>query len=214
MNSSNSSSPNLITKGPSFFDLLEKSWSTLKPHLSLGVGITLGAIIIQMLLIRIPFLGLFLGFLLFPGYILCMNAIRKNQLFDFNQLLWSWQDFNRILQLILLNIVSGLMIFLGLLFFIIPGIYFIVTLVFDRFIFILEKQDAIFSIKKSMELVKNHWWYIHNLYAWLLLLNLLGLLALGIGLLVTVPLTTMILLEAYEALKNHHDVLPPSSTSV
>jgi len=194
------------TEGPTFFNLLEKSWAALNKNIGLGIGITIAYFIAQVIFVKIPVIGLFFGFLFTPGYLLCLNSLRKNEAPDLNQFIWGLSDFNRVLQLLALNILSGVIISIGFILLIIPGIYLFVSLTFNQIIFCLDVQDAPLCMKKSMALVKNRWWYVHNLYLWLFLLNLLGLIAFGIGLLVTIPLTYLILLEVYFSLKTQAEV--------
>lgn len=192
---------NSPAKGPPFSDLLKESWQSLKQQLGLGIGITILFLAAGILLNRLPLIGILLGFLLNPGYILFLNAIRTNDNPNANHLLWLFSDFNRILQFLALSVLTMVIVSLGLVLLLIPGIYLFITLTFSQIIFLLEKPDAISSMKQSMALVKNRWWYIHNIYLWLFLLNLGGFLALGVGLLVTIPLTHIIHLNLYSRIK-------------
>lgn len=74
--------------------------------------------------------------------------------------------------------------------FLLACVYFGVRLGFFYY-FIVEHASVgpIASFKKSFELTKGRFWYILGLWFALLLLNLLGLLALVVGLLVTIPIT-------------------------
>ena len=194
---------NSPVKGPIFSELLKESWQSLNQQLGLGIGITILFLAAGILLNRLPLIGILLGFLLSPGYLLFLNAIRNKENPNSNHLLWLFSDFNRVLQFLALSVLSMVIISLGFLLLLIPGIYLFIALAFNQIIFLLEKPDAIFSMKQSMELVKNRWWYIHNIYFWLFLLNLGGFLALGVGLLVTIPLSHIILFNLYSHLKSN-----------
>lgn len=201
MNESSITNQNSPIKGPSFSNLLEESWHSLKPQLGLGIGVTICFMVVGILLSRIPYIGLFLGVLVTPGYLLFLNAIRTNTNPNSSHLLWLFSDFNYVLQFLALSVLSMAVISLGFILLLIPGIYLFIALAFNQIIFLLEKPDAIFAMKESMDLVKNRWWYIHNIYFWLFLLNLAGFLALGVGLLVTIPLSHIILFNLYSHIK-------------
>jgi hypothetical protein len=66
--------------------------------------------------------------------------------------------YRRIAPLLGLNFLYGLIITVGFLFFIFPGIYFSVILIFSIPILIYERQNISDSISKSFDLVRGNWW--------------------------------------------------------
>lgn len=67
---------------------------------------------------------------------------------------------NRFWRYIGVNILSGLIVFLGLLFFVIPGIIFSIWLAFVEYALVLENKKVIECLKRSRELVRGNWWSI------------------------------------------------------
>ncbi len=59
---------------------------------------------------------------------------------------------------ILLGLVSVVLVTLGFLFLIVPGIIVSVWIVFAYFILLLENESIIAALKKSREYVRGHWW--------------------------------------------------------
>jgi len=58
------------------------------------------------------------------------------------------------------SIVLSLIIFVGLILFIVPAIIFLVWFTFAVFVLVLENARIIESLKRSREYVKGHWWAV------------------------------------------------------
>jgi len=99
------------------------------------------------------------------------------------------------------SVLSGLMILVGFILLIVPGIILGVMLMFVGYVVIEEKLGPVDAIKRSMALTKGNRWKLFQLALALLLLNILGLLALLVGLFVTIPVSFMATVHAYRALK-------------
>lgn len=191
----------LPSEAPTFSYLLDKSWKALNKNLGKGIQITLVFIALSFICSAIPVIGSIVSLLLSPGYLICLNRLRVGEKVDLDQLLWGFSDFQLSLKFLIFRLVSGFIILLGLILLLIPGIYLIIALTFSEAQFTLVNQNAFDCMEKSMALVKNRWWYIHNLFFWATLLNIAGLLAFGIGVLITLPLSSIIFLEAFYFLK-------------
>ena len=95
----------------------------------------------------------------------------------------------KVVRNIVAGILVGAMVIIGLIFFIIPGIYIAIRLMFFTY-YIIDKDAGIMdSIKMSWELTKNGVINLFFLSIIFLFLNFLGALLFGIGLAVTIPLT-------------------------
>lgn len=99
------------------------------------------------------------------------------------------------------SLLAGLMILLGLVLLIVPGIIVGLMLTFVGYIVIEEKLSPIAAIKRSVALTKGSLWKLFQLSLALLLLNILGLLALLVGLFVTIPVSFIAMVHAYRTLK-------------
>ena len=68
------------------------------------------------------------------------------------------------------------MIFLGFLFLllIIPGIIFAIYWIFAAYVFFGEKKGILYSLRKSMEIVKGRWWRVFG-YSILMILIMVGI---------------------------------------
>jgi hypothetical protein len=65
---------------------------------------------------------------------------------------------HKIGKIIVLNIITGIMIFFALILLVIPGIYLAVALTFVQVILVVEDVPVFKSISRSMSLIKEKWW--------------------------------------------------------
>lgn len=101
------------------------------------------------------------------------------------------KDYKMVLKLIVGNFLAGVVIILGFLALIVPGIVFAVRLQFTGFLIIEHQLGPIEAIKRSWNLTKNNFFTLLGFGIIALLLNIFGFLLLIVGLLVTVPLTSL-----------------------
>ncbi len=102
-------------------------------------------------------------------------------------------------QIVLAKLISGVFIVFGFLFLIIPGIYFAVAYGFSSLMVVFTGSEFWPALENSRRLISKKWFSFFGFFLLLGLINLLGLLALGLGLLVTIPFTYC---TVYAAFKN------------
>lgn len=98
------------------------------------------------------------------------------------------------------SLLLGLAIVLGLLLLIVPGIIFALMFMFATLIVIDRERGPIEAMKESMRITRGHKWPLLGFALVLVLLNVLGLLALGVGLLVSIPVSLLAFMHAYRSL--------------
>ena len=86
----------------------------------------------------------------------------------------------------------------------VPVTYFTIRLCFAVCFIVDQESGASESISQSWTLTKGHFWLIFLLFAIILGLNILGAMALFIGLLFTVPFSSLILIIAYRQMVNNY----------
>jgi uncharacterized membrane protein len=99
------------------------------------------------------------------------------------------------------ELLALLIILVGLVLFLIPGIIASLGLSFAPYIVVDRGLGPVESLKESWRITKGNKWRIFLLGLALLGVNLLGLIALGVGLLVSVPITLLALVHAYRFLQ-------------
>lgn len=98
------------------------------------------------------------------------------------------------------SLLAGIIILVGLILFIVPGIIAGIMLMFVGYVVIEEKLGPINALKKSIALTKGNRWKLFQLALLTLGLNILGFLALLVGLFVTVPVSFLMAVHAYRTL--------------
>jgi len=86
----------------------------------------------------------------------------------------------------------------------IPIIFFTIRLCFVVCFIVDQESGSSESISQSWTLTKGHFWFITLLFLVMLGLNILGAMALFVGLLFTVPFSSLILIIAYRHLVNSY----------
>jgi uncharacterized membrane protein len=105
-----------------------------------------------------------------------------------------------LLNLAMAGLVKWLLVSLGLILCIIPGIYLAVGYVFALPLVVDKQMDFWPAMEVSRLVVHEHWWSIFALVIVLALVVLAGALVCGVGVLVSAPLATAAFMYVYEDL--------------
>ncbi len=105
------------------------------------------------------------------------------------------------MQAVIATIVFALMLFVGFILLIIPGIYVAVRFMFLSYVLVDQKLGWKESLREASRLSEGNRLNLFGFMVLLALMNMLGALALVIGLLVTAPLSYIAMTMAYEYLK-------------
>ncbi len=106
----------------------------------------------------------------------------------------------KVFNFILASILRPLIVIAGLILFIIPGVIFAIKFQFSEYLIVDKKMDAIESLQASWEMTKGVKWNLFLFGLLLGLINLLGLLCLIVGLIITVPLSMLATAYVYRKL--------------
>lgn len=178
----------------------KKGWATLQPCFGPMVGFFLVTCLINLVLAFIPVVGSLASALinapLGAGYTFVILAILRGQSFDFSDFFKGLNN-KYFLQLFLVSLVGGLLIAVGFLFLLIPGIYLSVSYVFAIQFAVDWDLEFFQSLEASRKLVSRQWLQVFVLLILIGLMNILGLLLLGVGIFVTAPLSICIIISLY-----------------
>lgn len=111
------------------------------------------------------------------------------------------------LQFFLLSILVSIFVLAGLILLIVPGLIVMIMMVFANYILMDRPASAIktdsfwLAMKESHTLTKGHKWNIFVFLIVLIGINILGVIALGIGLLISVPVSAISLAILYDKFK-------------
>jgi len=140
-------------------------------------------------------IGIILGPPLLVGYYIVANKLRKEESFEFGDFFLGFQI---LIPLIIANLIITIFTLVGLVAFIIPGIYLAVAYMFTQFFIVFHGCNFWEAMEASRQLITKNWWYLLGLLFVITLINLLGVLLIGIGLLVSIPISYCIIYAAFE----------------
>ncbi|MFN6070412.1 MAG: hypothetical protein ACK45T_25285, partial [Pseudanabaena sp.] len=177
-----------------------KGWATLQPCFGPMVGFFLVIFLINVVLANIPVVGKIApGVIYAPlsaGSTFVVLAILRGQSFEFKDFFKGLSN-KYFLQLFLIFLVGGLLTIVGVLFFLIPGIYLFVSYVFAVQFAVDWDLEFFQALEASRKLVSRQWLQVFVLLILIGLMNILGLLLLGVGIFVTAPLSICIIVCLY-----------------
>ncbi len=108
-------------------------------------------------------------------------------------------------------ILVGIITVIGFILLIIPGIVWSLRFMFVPYLVIDRKLGVFAAMKESTRITFGHKWQLAGLIGMLFLLNIAGFLALIVGLLVTIPVSTFAIVHAYRALEHGASEITPVS---
>jgi uncharacterized membrane protein len=112
------------------------------------------------------------------------------------------------------NLAVGILVAIGFVLLIVPGIIAMLMFMFSSFIVIDREKGPIESMAVSKLITKGKRWPLLGFILLLLLINIAGLLALVVGLLVTIPVSTLAFAHAYRVLGGPAPATRDASLSV
>ena len=101
---------------------------------------------------------------------------------------------------LLASLLLGITIAIGFVLLIVPGIIFTLMFMFTTFIVIDRELGPVEAMKESHRITRGHKWPLLGFLLVLMLINIAGLMALVVGLLVTIPVSSLAVTHAYRVL--------------
>ena len=179
-------------------DYVKTGWGLFKQYPGGFVGFCLLYLLIQAALHSIPYVGAVASFAvstpLLMGNFIVSAKLLHGKTPEFRDFFAGFQYF---LPLLLLSLVAGVFIGIGTLLLIIPGLYLIVAYMFASYLVVDRGLDFWPAMELSRRTVNPRWFGYFAFALLLVLLNLAGAVALGVGLLVTIPLSFCAVTAAY-----------------
>ena len=106
------------------------------------------------------------------------------------------------------SILYALALVVGLILLIVPGIIFALMFMFTTFIVVDRELGPVEAMKESNRITYGHKWSLLGFTLVLVLINLLGVIALVVGLLVSIPVSSLAITHAYRVLSGR---TPPAA---
>ncbi len=128
------------------------------------------------------------------GYYTAASIVDRKGHIEFNDF---FHSMDRYWQLFLLNLVVTILSVIGLVLLIIPGIWFMVAVMFGYPLVALGRLGFIDSIEVSIRVINKKWFHFLLLGLLIALVLVVGVLACGVGILAAIPLAYCILYACY-----------------
>jgi len=110
-------------------------------------------------------------------------------------------------------ILTGIIVVVGLILVIVPGIIWALRYVFVPYLVIDRGLAPLAALRESSRITYGHKWQLLGLFLALIVLNIVGAIALLVGLLVTIPLSSFALAHAYRTLEHGANEIAPAQAA-
>jgi hypothetical protein len=119
-----------------------------------------------------------------------------------------------LLQYVIMTIITGVLVCVGLVLLVVPGIMVYTMLCLSPFLILERKMDAFAALKESRRLTKGHRMNIFLFVIALAIINIIGVLLVGIGLLITIPVSLLAFTFVYKEIEKGVMPVVAASTPV
>jgi len=185
----------------------QKAWNLISPYwmiLSAFTALYVGFLYISL---RNPDFGQIAQMIvagpISAGYYLTINKIRKGEVISFSNF---FDGFKMFMPVMIVSMLSGLIISIGMLLLVLPGIFFSVIYLFAMPLVVFGKLDFWPAMESSRIIITRNFTEAFLFGLMIVGVNILGLLALGLGVLITIPLSYAVILMAYEDIYNFDEI--------
>jgi len=174
-----------------------RGWDLVKNHFWLTVGASFLVHLIALAVGVIPLVGLALTYVFIGGLDWMFLKLARGQKAEVGD---AFAGFNLAFgPLALFSLVAQLLVFLGIILCILPGIYLSISWMLFTPLLILDKRlDFWQAMELSRKVVTRHWWQVFGFALVCLLLLLCGSLLCGIGVFIAIPIVKAATVYAYE----------------
>lgn len=142
-----------------------------------------------------PVSGILLGGPVTASYLHMAHLVSRDQPVGFQDF---FKGFEKTVSLIKLNLLIFIIVLAGLLMLVVPGIYFAVSYVFSHLFVWFYDREPSEAIRLSRKTVAGNFGQVLLLLLILAGINLLGVMALGLGVLLTIPFSFCVIYAAFE----------------
>ena len=179
-------------------DAIKYGWNKSKEHMELVLFSTFLVLAVASLKFSVLwFIGIIFLIILKIGYTKLFLRMYDGENPKLAEIFQEYKTFWRYLGA---SILFPIVVLLGLILIIIPGFIWAVRFSFSTLIVIDTKTGPIASMKESYAITKGNFWHLFLFWIAIIGINLLGAILLGIGLLVSIPVSTFAIIYVYRAL--------------
>ena len=174
-----------------------RGWDLVKNHFWLTVGATFLIHLIAVAVGSIPLVGLALTYIFIGGLDWMFLKLVRGEKAEVGD---AFAGFNLAFgPLALFSLVAQLLVFLGIVLCILPGIYLSISWMFFTPLIILDKRlDFWQAMELSRKVVTRHWWQVFGFALVCMLIMICGMLLCFIGVFIAMPIVKAATVYAYE----------------
>lgn len=185
-------------------ELIKFGWEKTRENLWFLVCIAFIYLVITSITVN-NHIGMFVSMVLTIAAIALSLHVTSGHTPTYRDILKPFQTYHVAVHYFIATLLYAVAVIIGLIFVLLPGIYYAVQLQFYSYIIVEHKDiSPMEALKKSLEITKGHFWKIFAFSLIALVANILGALAFGIGLLITLPVTALSYARLYRKLADHH----------
>lgn len=189
-------------------ECIQYGWHIFKKRAGFFIGVSIVLALITMAIGAIPLVGIIAGILVKMGSIsFSFKAYEDPMSAKFSDL-WAPYPFWKF---VLASLLLGVVIVLGLILFIIPGIIFMLRYLFVQYLVMDRKLGAFEAMKESARITRGNHLNLLVFIILIMFINILGALCLGVGLLVSIPVTLFAVVRAYRVLEHAANEVVPAA---
>jgi len=177
---------------------LSEGWKLFIANPGLPIVYTLIIVVLQWIPVAGPLIGSLLSGPLLAGYYLALRKQVFGEPVQFGDYL---QGFNNPVPLILTGVVGNLLVTVGILLLVLPGLYLAVAYMFAILLTADRNLEFWPALETSRKFITRRWLHFFVLALILFAVNAAGMLLFHIGLLLSVPFSAATVLAAY-----HHQI--------
>ena len=191
----------LVNEGYSFDigNYISQGFDIFKQNIGGFIGYTLLVAAISVFGQLIPVIGALAVSVISPaltvGYFIVGKKILFNEDYEFGDF---FKGFQFLLHLFLGNLVGGIFIIIGIILLVVPGIYLGVAYIWVSLFIVFAGKEFWPAMEMSRKVITKNWLSFLGFAIVLGLINILGLICLGIGILVTIPATILAVFVAFK----------------
>ncbi len=186
---------------------LRFGWDKFKSNLNLSLATTLLVLAVSVLgeiggegksgFFIFVLASVVLSIIIRVGYIKIFLKMADGEDAKFSEIFEGYKMFWRYLGV---SILVGLAVIGGLILLVIPGLIWAIKYSFSQIILVDTEGRPVSSMKESGAITQGSKWKLLGFYIVLGLINILGVVALGVGLLVSIPVSTFAIIHVYRKL--------------
>ncbi|EON75067.1 hypothetical protein ADIS_4556 [Lunatimonas lonarensis] len=181
-------------------EAFENGWNMFRTYPAYSAGFTFFVIFLQLFFLvylsdYALLFGVFLAAPLTAGYFLAANKITQGNLLIYPDF---FKGFQYYVPLIVVNLLGQILVAVGLIALVIPGIYLLVCYLFSSLMVLFGGFEFWQALENSRKLIQVKWFkfFVFGLFA--VLLNILGALFFLVGLAITMPVTYFAIYYIFE----------------